>query len=109
MAMGAPADTGADADHVCKRGNRAQRVGRQRVELDFQRIRDAETGCDQLRVNPVYQRLWGLGGRGDDVVVEEECEVLGRGVGFGEDLGVPVVDGEFAGCFCVGVRLCFAS
>ncbi len=105
MSMGAPANTGADADHEREGGGGAERVGGERVELSLEGVSDAEAGRDQLLVDPRDEGLLRFGWERSDARAEEEGEVLGRGVGFGEDLGVPVVDGEFVGCFCLGVNI----
>jgi hypothetical protein len=71
-------------------------IGCEGVDLDLERIVDAEAAADEILLDPVAELVLGLALRGGDVLKQEMSEILGGGVGFGEDRGVPVVDRELS-------------
>lgn len=102
VAVGAPPQPRAQADHARKRLHGERGARGDGVDLDLERVVDAEALDDELVVDPRVELVPGLRGVGGDVGDEEVCEVFGGGVGADEDRGVPVVDGEFALGFCGG-------
>ncbi len=98
VAVGAPTDAGAHADHAREDERGGLGVLGESVELEVTGVSDAEAADDEFPVDPVNQGLVGRpGSQGGNVLAEEEGAVLGRGVGSGQHDGIPVVDGQFVG------------
>lgn len=102
VAVGAPADVGAEANHGGEGLDRDLRVVDESLELLRVGIVDAEAGDDELLVDPLLELLLvkGLAAGGGDLLQELFGEQLGGGGGLCEGLGVPVVDGEVSGLLC---------
>jgi hypothetical protein len=99
MAVRAPADAGAKTDHVGEGVDGRVRVGSEGIDLHLERVVDAETAANEVGLDPPAEILVGFALVENDVFPKEIGEVLGRGIGFGEYGGVPVVDGQLAGRF----------
>ena len=76
VAVGAPADAGAVADHAGKELDGEGRVAGDGVELDLGGVVDVEVLDDELVIDPAQERLFLVAGFGD-VLEELEGEVLG--------------------------------
>ena len=76
MAVGAPADAGADADQAGEELDGQQRVAGDRVQLHLGGVVDVEVLDDQLVVDPAEKRVFLVAGLGN-MLDEEGGEVLG--------------------------------
>lgn len=97
VAVGAPADVSAERDHSGEEDEGGLGALGKKIELLLGSVLDAQTRDDELVVDPSSELLLrrGCGQRGE-VLDQLGGKVLGGCVGVGEDLGVPVVDGEMA-------------
>jgi hypothetical protein len=77
VAVGAPANVGALADHAREDGGGGLGVSGKGGELGLVGVSDAEAADDQLFVDPVDQGPLGVRRGGGDVLLEEERAVLG--------------------------------
>ena len=76
VAVRAPANARAEADHVCKCVDGAGRVGGESIDLDFQGVVDAEAANDEILVDPLAKLLCGLFRIGGNMLDQEVGEVL---------------------------------